>query len=148
MNNELIDDLAISTSDEIGDLPPGRYILGDPCLMIVDPIWQKVVVALDDLREGELTIETPELGELTGIFFSPYEEDGVYEVLNHDAALPVDSGLLALLPQELVDLVGPSLHAYEKVTVTVESQDSVTTSEDDGVFTIHADDDYPISLGR
>lgn len=147
-NQEYAETLRISTSDEASSLPAGRYVLGDPCYSVSDPVWLKIVDALDDLRSGQLTIVLPDNQSYTGLFFSPYDGDGVYPIRSTDDALPVDSGLLALLPTAALDVIGVYPEKYAGLTVTVEGDSMITTEENDGYFVIHANDDYAVSLGN
>lgn len=147
-NQGYAETLRISTSDEIDSLPADEYVLGDPCYSLSDPVWMLIVDALGDLRSGQVTVELPDNRSFTGIFFSPYEGDGVYEIRDTEDALPVDSGLLALLPTELLEEVGSAPESYSAMTVVLSSEHEITTGDSDGYFIIRADKEYAVSLGN
>lgn len=140
--------LRISTSDEIGSLPAGDYVLGDPGYSVSDPVWMLMVEALGDLRSGQVTVELPDNSSFTGLFFSPYDGDGVYGIRDSDVELPVDSGLLALLPEKLLQIVGKDPESYARLTTRIESDYEITTSDTDGYFIIRANEDHAVSLGN
>lgn len=142
------DSIHVSTADEIDSLPAGDYILGDPCYSLSDPVWLRVVEALDDLREGMFFVELPDGRSFTAVFFSPQDGDGMYEIAGRDESLLVDSGLLALLPTTLIDEVGKSEENYVGSTVEVIASSPISFTEDDGIFIIQADEDYPVNLGN
>lgn len=88
--------------NEVGDLPPGNYYLGDPCYVIADELWDEFCDKLSSPTEDNLCTDGI-IFEFRGhkVFVSSTNcGDGCYRD-NLKNSYSVDAGIIGLIPIEL-----------------------------------------------
>lgn len=94
-------------------LPPGSYVIGDPCYMVPDDEWDGVLTR-SDFFEGQchssFQAETAHDGLV--IAFSTKYGDGAYRGSDGNT-YGVDAGLIGIAPAECFDGVPSGCHLVE-----------------------------------
>jgi hypothetical protein len=87
-------------------LPPGTYVIADPCYHVPDEQWDRVLDESDIFARPEATFEAEDGSIVKVVAFGTAYGDGVYEDQygNH---YPVDAGLIGIMSTEHVV---PTLH--------------------------------------
>ena len=105
-------------------VPPGKYVLGDPCYVVPQEDWQPLLESCDYFN---LPVGLCKGFQVLG--FSTKYGDGTYADNQH-RHYPVDAGLIGLVPIEYAIGVDPEL------SQVVEFKNSTTcTRTSDGVLT-------------
>lgn len=113
-------------------LPAGEYFLGDPCYTISTDIWSDWLNDARNLDPNTLVARVD--GGSQAMAFSTRYGDGVYALVKDNqivAELPVDSGLIGLVPVSVADTSGEAL--VHRVTFAL----PVMCSEVYGVMTFN-----------
>lgn len=125
-------------------VPPGRYIIGDPCYHVPDDQWERV---LDEsgLFNAQCWATFTTFDGRTGhvVAFSTAYGDGIYSD-DEGRRYPVDAGLIGLIP---LDDVNPQELNLSCANV-IEFKTAVTCRERDGLIAfgsigINTGDDLP-----
>jgi len=97
-------------------LPPGRYVIGDPCYHIHEEEWDRVLDESDYFIGQCWAHFTTKQGTVgTVVAFSPALGDGVY-LDGAKREYPVDAGLIGIIPLEdvagVLDLSLAHVHEF------------------------------------
>lgn len=90
------------------NLPSGEYILGDPCYLFPEEVWENLLASKYSVDEGIFAT----VGDFPVIAFNAAYGDGMYYDQTQLVKIPVDSGLIGVFPFSLVDLL--SFHYQEE----------------------------------
>jgi hypothetical protein len=98
------DDFEVPVADKRGGvtLPPGTYVIGDPCYQLNDEQWEEVLYESDDFESPIGVFNRQNGGKGFAIAFSTAYGDGLYNDLD-DREYGVDSGLIGIIPVDQVD---------------------------------------------
>jgi len=98
------DDFDIPVADKRGEvtLPPGTYVIGDPCYQLNDEQWEEVLYESDDFDSPVGVYTRLNGGKGFAIAFSTSFGDGLYTDLD-DREYGVDSGLIGIIPVDQID---------------------------------------------
>jgi hypothetical protein len=98
------DNFDIPVADKRGEvtLPPGDYVIGDPCYQLNDEQWDEVLDTSDHFHNpvGTFTLNNGGKG-FTVAFTTPFG-DGLYADVD-DRDYGVDSGTIGIIPVDQVD---------------------------------------------
>lgn len=112
-------------------LPPGTYVVGDPCYSIDNDRWMEWLEAADYMNEDHDHILAASLDGHLAVAVGTDYGDGQYED-NLGNSFPVDAGLIGLVPLAIATKndVGD-----ERVLVTLNTETEVGIRED-GIITL------------
>ena len=105
-------------------VPPGKYVLGDPCYVVPDADWQALLESCDYFNLPVGTINGWQV-----LAFSTKYGDGTYAD-NKRRHYPVDAGLIGLVPWSYAEDVNP-----EYSHIVEFSFNTVCSRNEDGVLT-------------
>lgn len=96
--------LDIPTADRNGGvvLPPGTYVIGDPCIHLSPEQWEQVLYESDDFEQTVAPFELTGGGTGYVVAFQTQQGDGLYTDLDGND-YPVDSGTIGIIPREFVN---------------------------------------------
>lgn len=101
------------------EVPPGTYVVGDPCYSVPNELWMAWLEAADyEVQSREHVLAANINGHLT-VGVSTACGDGVYPA-SDGAMYGVDAGLLGLVPIEVAKDVQDNLNAGLTTTVTLD----------------------------
>lgn len=94
-------------------LPPGKYIIGDPCYNIPDHLWHDVLDASDSWHTCHATFPLADGGEGLVVAFHTKNGDGRFDD-GHGREYPVDSGSIGIISVDHIP--EPDLEASHVIT--------------------------------
>jgi hypothetical protein len=131
-------------------LPPGKYVISDPCYHVPDDQWDRVLDESDCFEDQCWASFITPSGTLgTVVAFSTAYGDGVYSYGSKDFG--VDAGLIGIMPFEDVEFDPDSGHVFEFHTpfecfveegVIVFGHVEINTGEDPDDTYQEVDDEY------
>ena len=125
----------MSKHEEIREvsMPAGKYYLGDPCYLIPDNDWMAWLEAADYTKQLTLVATVPNT-DFVAMGFSTAYGDGTYPLTtpngDEDGFIPVDAGLIGLVPFDSVDK--PSY--YDGSYRVVEFDSDIVCTVDQGIL--------------
>lgn len=113
-------------------LPPGRYVVGDPCYSIADDAWMEWLEAADYTnKHRDHILAAPVRGRMAVGIHTAWG-DGIYYG-SDGSQFPVDAGLIGLVPIQVADKndLGPG-----RVIIDIDHEIEVYPRDDLGVITL------------